>query len=243
MWNRSHLNEFRIEIDYVAYLDFFSQSIPSISLHAIPASFLSTKTSDDLLEFKDDGYYLLRLYDLMMKDRSHTTMFVYELLKSLGYQKDKRQLLCHQRVSLLHHNNLYDTQPAICAMEDDLIIFLVHYADDVTQAECRLIECCFASFQQNNEMLRLHGQPPLHEQTFFCVTFVHDHPRFYQIPITDHVNDGVIQGTRPRGKTRITCYDPFVPTRLLCLYELEDRLKVVKCFKALKERMIASIPS
>lgn len=235
------LNEFKIKLEYISATDFFGDSISKIFVDDVPSSFLSYKCADDVIKARDEGYYLLYLQDLVVRDKSNVNIFIHELLKLLKYHEGKRVLVHNYKLNLSIQKE-FSVIPDMCIMEDSMIISIICYSDNIKEAEYKMIKSTLAAFQHNNDILVIHSQDILDSQTFSCLCFINNRPIFYEFTVSDSLIKCLTKNTRPRNNTVIKCYSPFLSTNVLGMYELDDRLEALKCFKLFKKMMISNIP-
>lgn len=232
--NENQLDKFKISIKYISSPNEFFD-LPNVKLTEIPQSFLEHKQSENIRENPDEGYYLLRLHDLVMKDDANTIPFVYEILKILNYQKNTRMILQKQKFTLNMDSGNKIVKPDICIMDEDTILAIIHQSQNIKDGEHKIIESAIAAFQHNNHIRQLFEGNVHSEQTFPCITFVSSHPRFYKILITESFNKCIIRGHKPKSNIIILCYDPFISTSILGMYEIEDRIHALKCIKRFRK--------
>ncbi|KAG2053052.1 hypothetical protein BDR06DRAFT_886653 [Suillus hirtellus] len=69
-----------------------------------------------------------------------------------------------------------------------------------------MIAEAISAFQHNNHIRQSMGLPALVQMTLPCITMVGTCPAFYLVPVTDVLNNAVLNGTYPLSRTRVRRY-------------------------------------
>ena len=245
-WTEAQLTDYNIEITNVDANTFFAQPIENVMLDEVPESILTCLTSNDITDDDDAGYDLLRFHDIVMSGGLENTVnnLVEELLRILKFRGSRRIILTCQRLPLMMCGTNTTAETDVCVQNDENILLLVQEdkayrnSDDL---EPQLVAEAIAAFQYNNRIRRRHlRKEPLSTYTFPCVTMVGSHARFYKIPVSHELNEGVINGYKPLVKTDIQCFDPLEnnPMSALGMAQLDSRKKILQSFKLMRGMML-----
>ena len=245
-WSEAQLTDYNIDIINVDADTFFGQSIESVQLEELPQSILTCLTSNDIINDEDPGYDFLRFHDIVMSGGLENTVnnLVEELLRLLKFRGARRIILTCQRIPLTMCGTNTIAETDVCVQNNDNILLLVQEdkayrnSDD---PEPQLVAEAIAAFQYNNKTRHRHlKKEVLSSYTFPCITMIGSHARFYKIPVTQELNESVIDGYKPILKTKIQCFDPLEkhPISALGMSQLENRKKILQCFKLMREIML-----
>ncbi|ORX50920.1 hypothetical protein DM01DRAFT_1337522 [Hesseltinella vesiculosa] len=245
-WSVAQLSDYNIGIVNVDAATFFGRAIETVALDEVPESVLTCLTSDDIADDEDPGYDLLRFHDIVMNGGLENTVnnLVEELLRMLKFRGQRRIILTCQRLPLTMCGTSTTAETDVCVQNNDNILLLVQedkaYRNS-NDPEPQLVAEAIAAFQHNNRTRQRHlRKEPLLTYTFPCVAMVGSHARFYKIPVTQSLNEGVINGYKPLLETKVQCFDPLEnnPMSGLGMAQLDSRKKIMQSFKLMKSIML-----
>jgi hypothetical protein len=239
-WSDNELAAYNITIQEQDEALFFGGPLPE---PVGPPGFIEHK--DRVQGLDAPSLSLIKRLDLTMPimegEESAVVDFAVELLRVMGYERDKTTVRTRKSIWLHMCGHIMLARTDVCLMDDSSEILFLLQEDkshiNPSDPEAQLIAEAIATFQENNaKRMNVLFLEPLKAHVIPGITMVGTFPTFYKIKITADLDQAVRFGQYPESQTVVYRHTPRVPKRRSDgMRPLENRRLMVQCYEGFKK--------